>query len=267
MNRPLISLTTDFGVQTQGIGCMKGSILLINPDAHIVDLMHGIPDFDLSFAARTMETAQYLPVGHHVCVVDPGVGTERKSIIIKCKRGDYLIGPDNGCLITAPRFLDGIEKIVKIENEKYMRHPISPIFHGRDVYAPAAAHLSLGVNMDEFGPELKKEELRKAPYEEAVLEDGVLKTQVISINKFGSMHLNVVHAQWDEFAKVGDKVVLEFNNQKAEMPVVNTFGEVPEGELLILKDDYGRIGASINLGRFVDKYPVKISDKVIVKKI
>ena len=83
MKRPLISLTSDFGVQSQGIGCMKGVALETNPDANVIDLMHGLPDFDLAAASRTMETVKYLPVGYHVCVVDPGVGTKRNAIIIK----------------------------------------------------------------------------------------------------------------------------------------------------------------------------------------
>ena len=114
MKKPFITLTSDFGVQSQGIGIMEAVALGINPDAHVVHLMHGLPDFDLFYAARTMETINYLPVGFHVCVVDPGVGTKRKPIIIKTGRGDYLIGPDNGVLLPATRFLGGIKKVVEI---------------------------------------------------------------------------------------------------------------------------------------------------------
>ena len=143
----IITLTSDFGAQSQGVGIMEGVALEINPDAHVIHLMHGLPGFDISYAARTIETINYLPIGYHVCVVDPGVGTKRKPIIIQTGRGDFLVGPDNGVLLPGTRFLGGIRKIVEITNEKYMRKPVSPIFHGRDIFTPAAAYLSKGVRM------------------------------------------------------------------------------------------------------------------------
>lgn len=198
MERKLITLTSDFGKQTQGVGNMEGVVYGINPEARVIHLMHGIPAFDIFTAARTMETVYYMPVGFHVCVVDPGVGTDRKGIIVKAKRGDYFIGPDNGCLLTAPRLLGGIERVVKISNEKYMIKPISPIFHGRHVFAPTAAHLSLGVPIEEFGEELDPKSLVKAPYEEAKVQNGKIEATVININHFGSFHLNVLHEEFDK---------------------------------------------------------------------
>src|SRR3989338_1644081 len=197
MKQPLITLTSDFGVQSQGIGIMEGVIFEINPDAKVIHLMHGLPDFNLSYAARALETANYLPVGCHVCVVDPGVGTKRKPIIIETKRGDFLIGPDNGVLIPATRFLGGIKKAVEITNRKYMRHPVSPIFHGRYIFSPAAAYLSKGIKIEEFGKILNPGNLVKAPYEEAEIKENEINALVISINKFGSIPLNVIHSLWD----------------------------------------------------------------------
>ena len=142
MKNQFITLTSDFGVQSQGAAIMEAVAFEINPDAKVIHLMHGLPDFNLFYAARTMETVNCIPTGCHVCVVDPGVGTKRKPIIIETIRGDFLIGPDNGVLIPATRFLGGIKNAVEITNRKYMRHPISPVFHGRDIFTPAAAYLS-----------------------------------------------------------------------------------------------------------------------------
>src|SRR3989338_6165244 len=196
MKQQLITLTSDFGVQSQGVGIMESVAIELNPNAKVIHLMHGLPDFDLFYAARTMETLNYIPVGFHVCVVDPEVVTKRKSIIIKTGRGDYLIGPDNGVLIPATRFLGGIKKVVEITNEKYMRKPVSPIFHGRDIFTPAAAYLSKGVEMEEFGKLLRLSDLAKAPYEEAVVKNNEIKAKVISINKFGSLHFNIMPSEW-----------------------------------------------------------------------
>ena len=267
MKQPLITLTSDFGVQTQGVGIMEAVALDINPDAQVIHLMHGLPDFDLLYAARTMETVNYIPVGHHVCVVDPGVGTKRKPIIIKAGRGDFLIGPDNGVLIPATRFLGGIKKAVEITNEKYMRKPVSPVFHGRDIFTPAAAYLSKGVKMEEFGKELNIKNLAKAPYEEAEAKNGEIKAKIISINKFGSLHLNIRHSVWDRFKiKIGGSVGIKFNKKTIKIPFFTTFGEVEKNKPLIFKDDYGRIEIALNHGSFTRKYNCKIGDGVLIKK-
>src|SRR3989338_7390560 len=268
MKKPFISLTSDFGVQSQGVGIMEATALEINPDANVIHLMHGLPDFDLFYAARTMETLSHMPTGFHVCVVDPGVGTKRKPIIIETGRWDYLIGPDNGVLIPAARFLGGIKKAVEIANEKYMRKPVSPVFHGRDIFTPAAAYLSRGARMEEFGKELKPESLVSAPYAEAIANNDKMRAKVISINKFGSLHLNITHAAWDEFGvKLRDSVTLYFKNDTLDTPFVTTFGDVEEGEDLIMKDDYGRMEISLNHDSFAKTYGIKIGENfVIVKK-
>lgn len=267
MKKPLITLTSDFGAQSQGVGIMEAVALEINPEAYVIHLMHGLPDFNLFYAARTIETASYMPVGCHVCVVDPGVGTKRKPIIIQTARGDYLVGPDNGVLIPATRFLGGIKKAVEILNKKYMRHPISPVFHGRDIFAPAAAYLSKGVKIEEFGKEINSKELAKAPYEEAEIKGSEIMAKIISINKFGSLHLNITHNAWDKFkVKVNDKVSLRFHKNSVDMPLGITFGDVGREKPLIFKDDYGRVEVALNQDSFAKKYNVKIGDEVIVRK-
>ena len=144
MARPFITITSDFGVQSQGVGIMEAVARGIAPEAHVIHLMHGLPDFDITPAARTLETLFSVPVGFHVCVVDPGVGTRRRALIVEVKRGDFLVGPDNGVLMPAARILGGATSAFVIENPKYMRQPVSPVFHGRDVFVPAAAYLAVG---------------------------------------------------------------------------------------------------------------------------
>ena len=267
MKKPFITLTSDFGVQSQGIGIMEAVALEINPEAHVIHLMHGLPDFNLFYAARTMETVNYVPIGYHVCVIDPGVGTKRKPIIIKVGRGDYLIGPDNGVLIPATRFLGGIEKVVEITNKKYMRKPVSPVFHGRDIFTPAAAYLSKGVKIEEFGQKLNPKYLTKAPYEEAEMKGNVIHAKVISINKFGSLHLNIMQSVWDDFnVRIGDVINLKFNKKSVDVSFFTTFGDVEKGKPLIFKDDYGRIEIAINQCSFINKYPVKIGDDIVIRK-
>ncbi len=262
--RPFISITSDFGVQTQGVGIMKGVALSIAPDANVVHLMHGLPEFDVTAAARTMETVRYLPVGAHVCVCDPGVGTSRKAIGCHVKRGDYLVGPDNGVLLPATRVLGGLVRVHEVTNPRYMRQPVSPIFHGRDIFTPAAAHLAMGVELAQLGPELAASSLVQATYEEAVVSGDVVHATVIQVNRYGSLHLNILHEQWDSFGLTqGQTVTLSISGHgRLSLPVCRTFGDVTEGASLILKDDYGRVEVATNLGSFIEQYPVKIGSQV-----
>ncbi|QQG40643.1 MAG: SAM-dependent chlorinase/fluorinase [Candidatus Levyibacteriota bacterium] len=126
-------------------------------------------------------------IGIHVCIVDLDVGMARKPVIIEVKRGDYLIGPDNGVLLPAVRMLGGDKKVFVIINKDFMLLPISPIFHGRHIFSPVAAHLSNGVPIDQFGPVIRFNTLEPAPYQEATIKNGVIEAEVITINKFGSL--------------------------------------------------------------------------------
>lgn len=266
MSRAFISLTSDFGVQTQGVGLMRAVALSIAPEAHIIDLMHGLPPFDVTAAARTMESVQYLPVGSHVCVCDPGVGTSRKAIVCETARGDFLIGPDNGVLLPAAQILGGALRAHEILNRKYMREPVSPIFHGRDIFAPAAAHLATGVPIGELGPLLDPKILAAQPYEEAYRDGNMIIARIIQINRFGSLHLNVSHALWDGL-NLSSQRMLRVETQKhglMQLSVCRTFGDVPNGCCLILKDDYGRVEIAKNLGSFVKDHPLDVRDEVII---
>lgn len=259
----MITLCSDFGVQTQGVGIMEAAIYEINPQAKVIHLFHGLPSFDLVTAAWALESVSCMKPGIHACVVDPGVGTERKAIIILTGRGDYLIGPDNGVLIPASRVLLGIRKVVAIENEKYMRLPVSPVFHGRDVFSPAAAYLSMGVSIADFGKQAKQ--LADAPYEEARIEDGKLECSAIHINKFGSVHLNILQEEFDKLGATRVKMVIGKKN--TIVPYKKTFGEVPRGKPLIFKDDYRRMELAINKGDFSIGNKVSLGSRIILHKI
>jgi S-adenosyl-L-methionine hydrolase (adenosine-forming) len=262
----IITLTSDFGVQSQGIGIMEGVIASLAPRARVIHLMHGLPDYGLASAARTMENVVFLPVGIHVCVVDPGVGTKRRGIVLKTRRGDYLVGPDNGIFLPALRML-GWSSGVEITNKRYMREPVSPVFHGRDVFAPAAAHLANGAKMRGFGPQLQLGSLAAGPYGEAQAKGGKIEAEVIHVNKYGSVHLNILHAAWDALGvREGDPVRLSRGKRSLLLPFVTTFGDVAVGKPLILKDDYGRVEAAINQGDFAATHGIRIGDRCVLSK-
>ena len=261
----IITLVTDFGLGTHGIGVMEGVIASINPVARLIHLAHGIPDFDLKSAAKELEAVQSLPPSIHVVVVDPGVGTTRKPVAILTGRGDILIGPDNGVLLPACQFLGGVVKAYEVTNERVMASVISPIFHGRDIFAPVAAHLSKGFQLQRLGRELKR--LSEPPYPEAVYENCPISAEVISINKFGSVHLNILQKEFAKLGlKKGQRVNVKLKYKTISIPFASTFGEVHRQKEVILPYDFGRVELAINQGSFVSRYPLHIGEKVVLWK-
>ncbi|WP_254566533.1 S-adenosyl-l-methionine hydroxide adenosyltransferase family protein [Oscillatoria sp. HE19RPO] len=264
--KAFVSLTSDFGAQGQGGGLMEGVIMSICPHAYVIHLTHELPPFNLIAAARTLEQVTFLPVGAHVCICDPGVWSDRKSLILETYRGDWLLGPDNGILIPAARSLGGIVKATTIEsNNKYIRTKISQIFQGRDLFAPVAAYLSNGVSLDEFGPIIDVNNLVGSIYDEAVVIDNLVYATVIQISRFGSVHMNITYELWKQL-ELNHKDSIEIRHSHAEslcLPIGRTFSDVAEGEPIVLKDDYGRIEMAINMGSFAETFKIKIGDSVV----
>ena len=149
-----------------------------------------------------------------------------------------------------------------------MRQPVSPIFHGRDIFTPAAAYLSKGIGIKKFGKNLNPKNLTKAPYEEAITKGNEIHAKIISINKFGSLHLNIMHAEWGKFnIKLGYNISLILKNKKSiKLPFMATFGDIEKGKPLIMKDDYGRVEVAINQGSFKKKYNAEIGGDITIIK-
>jgi S-adenosylmethionine hydrolase len=184
-----ITLTTDFGYKDPFVGIMKGVILGINPAARIVDLSHGISPQDIRGAALVLRhSAPFFPAGTiHVAVVDPGVGTERRAILIESE-GSFFVGPDNGVLSLAARDKT-VSNIVELANERYHLKPKSATFHGRDVFAPVAAHLALGAPVRDFGP--KRESYERIDWPAVARTEDGIQGEIIYIDNFGNLITNV----------------------------------------------------------------------------
>ena len=185
----MITLTSDFGLKDPYVAEMKGVILTINPKATLIDITHEVEKFDVRMAAFILASAApYFPQGTvHLAVVDPGVGTQRRAIIIQTKKS-FFVGPDNGILILAAQN-QGIEHVYQITNPTFMLPKISSTFHGRDIFAPAAAHLDKGVPPKEFGPEIK--DLTKPEFASVKQTNGSLIGEVIHIDGFGNIITNI----------------------------------------------------------------------------
>ena len=185
----IITLATDFGDESGYAGVMKGVILTVNPDCQIIDITHRVSQQDIEEAAFLLNNSfSYFPEHSiHVVVVDPGVGSERKPILIETDKY-WFVGPDNG-IFSFIFLMEGFKKVWEITNKSYFLPEVSSTFHGRDIFAPVAAHLSLGVSPEELGKELKGFVMLKDL--EPKVEAGVIKARVVYADHFGNLISNI----------------------------------------------------------------------------
>ncbi len=260
--RRVITLLTDFGTQDYFVASMKGVILSIVNDVHIVDISHDVPPQDIKRAAMILWACyKYFPRGTiHVVVVDPGVGTARKPLLI-VTRNYFFVGPDNGVLVPAAED-DGIIEVYEIDPEKVSRGRISTTFHGRDIFAPAAAYLALGLSPEDIGHrcstyvKLELEKPRK-------ISENEYEAQVVYIDRFGNVYTNM---REEHLAKRPRKVTVRLpDGRTVEMPFVRAYGDVEPGKELALINSEGFLELSINYGNFSNKYGLKPLDRVVIK--
>lgn len=246
MTGPLISLLSDFGLRDPSAAIMRGVVLGIAPDARIVDISHEVRKFAIRDGALLLWCAlPYLPVGTHVAVVDPGVGTARRPVAIGTTRGDVLVGPDNGLLSAAAERLGGIAAVHLLEAEAYRLPVVSTSFHGRDIFAPAAAHLARGVGIADLGPAVAAASLVPSPIVEPLVEPGLLRSSIVYVDTFGNVKLAGLRADIEAALGPlvpGDHLVLTVGDGRIiETTWQATFGNVAVGETLVYEDSYRRI--------------------------
>jgi S-adenosylmethionine hydrolase len=262
----IITLTSDFGKQSQGVGMMEAAIAEIAPSARVIHYAHGIEPFAITSAARVLETVQFVAPAIHVCVCDPGVGTSRRAIALATRRGDILVGPDNGVVLPAARALGGIVEIREISKRSLMRPSVSTVFHGRDVFCPAAAHLAIGVSFESLGSLVAENSLIGAPYSEAEVRDGRWAARVIHIDKFGNAHLNIASHPWRAAGGADhmNVAVLVRGEHQVIVKRCVTFGEVKQSLPVLLDDNDGRVALAINQGSFAAVHGLRLNDEIVV---
>jgi S-adenosylmethionine hydrolase len=275
MSRPFISFLTDFGSDGPAPIC-RGVMLTIAPDAQIVDIGHNVRKYAIRDGAFLLWCAvPYLPVGVHVAVVDPGVGTDRRPIAILTGRGDILIGPDNGLLMPPAERLGGIREARVLTNRDLWLPKTTSTFHGRDIFSPVAAHLAMGVRFEEVGPEVDPAELVQLRMPTATVRPGVLETAVTFIDSFGNDRLA---AQPDELAgAVGPLdpgrpllVELDGGHSQAGSAAVRTtwqrtFGTVPIGEPLLYEDSFGTLSFADNQGNIAARLGLSVDQPARIR--
>lgn len=265
MKRKIIALLTDFG-DTHYVGVMKGVILSINPSIVIVDITHNISRHNVVEGAFILlNTYKYFPAKTiFVVVVDPGVGSGRKAIVVESKRYVF-VGPDNGVLY--PTIVeDGVENIYMIANPKYMLEKISQTFHGRDIFAPIAGHISRGIELTDIGPRLNLSDIVKMTFNKPIIEEGNIIGEILYIDSFGNIITNIDASLIKEIGSHKGKMSLEINRRKYILPLVKSYSDVGRGKPLLIIDSFNMLEIAVNGGSASEYFSVKSGDKIIVKK-
>ncbi len=259
MPSPLITLTTDFGLRDPYVAEMKAVILSISPDITIVDITHAIEKFDIRMGAYVLASASsFFPKGTvHVAVVDPGVGTQRRPILIQTRHSFY-IGPDNGLLVLAAQN-QGVEHVYEIINRKFMLPRISHTFHGRDIFAPAAAHLANGTPTTEFGPEIHK--IITPEFTKVTHRKNMLIGEILHIDGFGNIITNLTRKELEQL-NIKDVVHVALKNFELKLKLRKAYAEAKTREPLAIIGSHNFLEISINQGNAANKFKTKIGDKI-----
>ena len=258
---PTVVFMTDFGVVDDSVALCRGVMYSIVPNLRIVDLTHPVTPFSILDGARFLYGASpyFAPGTVFVAVVDPGVGSTRKAVVIKTKRGQYFVLPDNG-LITLVADRDSLEGAREITNRDWMvGSKLSSTFHGRDIFSPVGAHVANGEDWTKVGPEVPLPQLVRLDVKPATVDDKGLAGEVIATDgPFGNLVTNV---DAEVFAKLGyalnDSVTFRIGAHKITAPFVKTFSDVPVGKPLLYVDSRGHLGFSVNQRSAADTYKIK----------
>jgi len=255
MTRPL-GFLTDYGAGTEHVGALHAVAAAIAPQSDRVDLAHDVPPGDIRWGAILVERLVGLMPRQSVttCVVDPGVGTTRRAVALELEWGKVVVGPDNGLLGLAVERLGGV-RAVEITSAEHMRRPVSDTFHGRDVFAPAAAHLAEGVALDALGPPVDPATILRPQLPEPDAMPGALDALVAGVDRFGNLSLWATAEHLMAAGLVaGNRVwVASAEGGRSQATVGRTFADVPRGALLAYVDSHGLVSVALNGGSAEDR--------------
>lgn len=265
---PVITLLTDFGSKDEYAGLMKGVILSINHAASIVDISHSVSPYDIVSAAYLVQYCyRYFAAGSiHVIVIDPGVGSSRAIVAVE-NNGHYFIAPDNGVLTLLIEEAKTVS-IIKLDKSEWFLKPVSNTFHGRDIFAPVAAHLSNGISMEELGTPISRNDLVTIKIEKPEISDnGELIGQVVSIDRFGNLITNIDAKKLNEFCFDANKKSLEVivGNNKIDS-ISSSYEHAGANNPLAIIGSRGFLEIAVNRQSAEHYFAAKKQDKIIVVK-
>jgi S-adenosylmethionine hydrolase len=261
-----ISFLSDYGHQDEFVGVVKSVIRSIAPDVTVIDITHEVAPHDLRGGSLALlRSVQYLVPGVVLAVVDPGVGTHRRAVAVEV--GDegeaVLVGPDNGLLAAAVAMTGGAGRTVSLTNPKYHLEAPGATFAGRDIFAPAAAHLCAGVPLEELGELIDPITMLPGTVPVPREEDGGVAAEVLWVDRYGNAQLNVGP---DDVETMGERIALRWGDQVRTARVVAAYGELKPGEIGLVLDSYGLLSVALDRMSAADQLKLHAGTGVTLKE-
>jgi S-adenosylmethionine hydrolase len=265
----IITFLTDFGLQDDFVGTCHGVIKRIAPEAEVIDITHGIPRQRVLQGALVLRnTLAYMPVGVHLAVVDPGVGGSRRPLALRDGEGRLYVGPDNGLLLPAAERFGGVAEAHELANSDYALQPVSRTFHGRDLFAPAAAHLVNGVELGELGPPVAAETLARLDIPQPEIGEGEARAAVLYVDRYGNVQLNLDREEMEQVEiSPGTRVELDCKGERYYAVAARTFADARPGDILLYEDSYRNIAIAINGGDAAEMLAARAGDRISLKRV
>ncbi|HWM07661.1 MAG TPA: SAM-dependent chlorinase/fluorinase [Actinophytocola sp.] len=265
MSHDWISFTTDYGIDDGFVAACEGVIARIAPATRVLHVSHTVPPQNVRRGGAILAQAvPYLPPAVHLAVVDPGVGTNRRGMVLVAAEG-LLVGPDNGLLIPAAEQLGGVRAAYSLTEPGYQLSRVSATFHGRDVFAPAAAHLAAGITPESFGEAIDVATLVRLPEPQTVVEQGKLATEIMSVDSFGNIQLAATGADLDAAgAAPGTTAHVNLGGRSVTATVGTTFVDAGPERLLVFVDSAGRVALAVNRGSAAADFSARPGDQVLL---
>lgn len=261
-----ITFLSDYGLTDEFVGVCHGVIRRIAPDVEIVDITHGIRAQNVREGAMVLAQAvPYMPEGVHLAVVDPGVGSGRMPVVLETGAGSLVVGPDNGLLTLATERLGGVVTARKIEDPRVMLPEVSRTFQGRDVFAPAAAHLARGFPLEDVGPQVPADALVALSVPQPRLHDDHYHAEVLHVDRFGNLQMNVApKALADLGLPEGSLLEVRVEGHRSLVLYGETFASVDANELVVTEDSYRLLSIAVNRGSAADRFGAVLGSSVII---
>jgi S-adenosylmethionine hydrolase len=260
----VITFLSDYGLDDEFVGVCHGVVARLAPDVRVLDVTHGVPRHDVRTGALVLRRSlPYFPPGVHLAVVDPEVGAERRGIALRtAEEGRLMVGPDNGLLSLAAMRFGGVVEAVDLVRSQYRLEPTAATFHGRDIFAPIAAHLATGKTLGEIGDPIDPDELVQLEMPLAHAEEDHLVAHALAFDRFGNVMLDVEHTELTAVGlRLGRPVII--NEQPAHY--ATTFADVPPGELLLYQDAYRTLALAVNRGSAAQRLGLEFDDEVRIR--
>ena len=262
-----ISFLTDYGHGDEFVGVCHGVMQRIAPGVTVIDLTHEVPRHDVRTGALALRNAiPYMPRGVQVAVVDPGVGGDRRPVALRCADGNLLVGPDNGLLWPAAAACGGVGVAVDIAASPHRLEPVSATFHGRDLFAPVAAHLALGAPLEQAGTAVDPGSLEALDLPAPTVSAGRVQTRVVAVDRFGNLQLNLTPDDMSAAGfEPGDCLEVLSRRRTGEATYARTFADVGAGRAVIIADSSGRMAVAVNQGRAAGALGVGVDAELLLQ--